>query len=256
MTELAWDSVVEEVRISPEDRARPVPLWSVVSTRLRQLIESGQIPMGARIENEVALSDMIGISRPTMRRALQDLVDQGLIVRKRGVGTQVVIREVRRPVELTSSYDDLVKVGRRPSTDVLAFEIIPATDTIALALDIAPRSDVISIERLRYADGEPLALMHNLIPAQVAKLTRADLVRFGLYECLRNAAAPLPRTATEIIGARLAKPAECSILGLERGAALFTMTRTARRREGQGVEYGSHIYRADRYAFEHSVTQS
>jgi DNA-binding GntR family transcriptional regulator len=248
--------LVEEVRISPEDRARPVPLWSVVSTRLRQLIESGQIPMGARIENEVALSDRIGISRPTMRRALQDLVDQGLIVRKRGVGTQVVIREVRRPVELTSLYDDLVKVGRRPSNDVLAFEIIPATDTIALALDIAPRSDVISIERLRYADGEPLALMHNLIPAQVAKLTRADLVRFGLYECLRNAAAPLPRTATEIIGARLAKPAECSILGLERGAALFTMTRTARSREGQGVEYGSHIYRADRYAFEHSVTQS
>ena len=93
-------------------------------------------PVGARIENEVSLSERMGVSRPTMRRAMQDLVDRGLIVRQPGAGTQVVMPEVRRPIELTSLHDDLVKSGRQPRTEVLSFEIIPASDSSAMALRI------------------------------------------------------------------------------------------------------------------------
>jgi DNA-binding GntR family transcriptional regulator len=230
-----------------------MPLWALVSARLQKLIETGRIPVGARIENEVALSRRLGISRPTMRRAMQELVERGLLVRKPGAGTQVVMPTVRRPVELTSLHDDLLQSGRKPRTEVLAFEVIPATDSLALALHIPPRSDVTSVERLRYANDEPLALMHNLIPARVATLSRADLERCGLYECLRDAGGPLPSTAAEVIGARVATPGECSVLGMKRGSAVLTMTRTAWSSDGRGVEYGSHIYRADRYAFEHTV---
>jgi DNA-binding GntR family transcriptional regulator len=231
-----------------------MPLWALVATRLQERIESGRIPLGARIENEVSLAERLGISRPTMRRAMQHLVDRGMLVRKPGAGTQVVLPEVRRPVELTSLHDDLVKSGREPRTEVLSFEVVPATDSLAIALRIPPRSEVTSVQRLRYAAGEPLALMHNLVPVQVARLSRADLERQGLYACLRAAGDAQPSTATEVIGARVATPGECSVLGIKRGSAVLTMTRTAWSADGRGVEYGSHIYRADRYAFEHSVT--
>jgi DNA-binding GntR family transcriptional regulator len=247
-----WDAAVAEIRISADDRASPTPLWGLVAARLQGLIESGRIPVGARIENEVTLAERMGVSRPTMRRSMQELVDRGLLVRKPGAGTQVVMPDVQRPVELTSLHDDLVKSGREPRTEVLSLDIVPASDSLAMALRIPPRSSVTSVERLRYANDEPLALMHNLIPVSVAKLTRADLEQRGLYECLRAAGA-LPSAATEVIGARTATPSECTSLSIKRGSAVLTMTRTAWSDDGAGVEYGSHIYRADRYAFEHQV---
>src|SRR5919202_1873701 len=84
-------------------------------------------------------------------------VDRGYLVRKRGVGTQVVHPKVRRPVELTSLYDDLTTSGKTPSTTVLSLRTLPATDAVAHALGIDESTPVLALERLRYADDEPLA---------------------------------------------------------------------------------------------------
>ena len=232
-----------------------MPLWALVATRLEELIASGRLPEGTRLENEVDLAARLDISRPTIRRALQELVGKGLLVRRAGVGTHVVFPTVRRPVELTSLHDDLVASGREPRTDVLAFDVVPASDGLALSLRIPPRSDVFAIRRLRFADGEPLALMDNQVPLSVGSLDAEALGSRGLYQCIRDVGGTLPATATEVIGARTATPAECQVLGLSRGSAVLTMTRTAWSRDGRGVELGSHIYRADRYAFEHHVSQ-
>lgn len=188
-----------------------------------------------------------------MRRALQHLVDQGFLTRKPGLGTQVVRpAAVRRSIELTSLYDDLAKSGRTPRTDVLSFDVVPASDAIAMALRIPPRSPVTTMQRLRLSNGEPLALLQNTVPVDVARFTRADLQRSGLYALLREVGAH-PDTANEVIGARVATSGEAVILGIKRGAALLTMSRSAWGVDGRGIEYGSHIYRADRYAFEQSV---
>lgn len=251
----ASDVTMAGLRISDADRSSATPLHLIVAGRLQEMIESGRIPVGDRLENEIDLAERLGISRPTMRRALQHLVDRGMVVRKPGFGTQVVQPSVRRPVELTSLYDDLAKSGRKPQTKVLSLKIIPADDAMAQALRIAPRTEVTAIERLRTANGEPLALLYNVVPVHVTRLDKAELERRGLYEVLRLASA-LPRTATEVIGARVATAAEARVLGDKRGAALLTMTRTAWNAVGQGIEYGSHIYRADRYAFELTVSGS
>ncbi len=95
------------------DRNSPVPLYFQVAQHLEHLIESGELAPGTRLENEIDLADRLGLSRPTMRRAIEYLVDRGLLVRKRGVGTQVVHAKVRRQVELTSLYDDLAKAQPR-----------------------------------------------------------------------------------------------------------------------------------------------
>ena len=231
------------------DRTSPVPLYFQVATRLQELIEKGEIGVGARIENEVDLADRLGVSRPTTRRAIQYLVERGMLVRKRGVGTQVVHPKVRRPVELSSLYDDLVSSDRAPHTEVLRLTVTPASQEIATALEIAPGTDVTWIERLRYAGGEPLALMHNAIPVDLIRLTERDLAQHGLYELLRRAGF-VPRIATQVIGARSATATEARTLQEKRGASLLTMTRTAWDAGGRALEYGSHLYRASRYSFE------
>src|SRR6478752_10330349 len=110
------------------DRTGPMPLYYQVSSRLEAAIRSGEIPAGARLENEIAIGQRLGLSRPTIRRAIQELVDRGLLVRRRGVGTQVVQGQVTRQVELTSLYEDLTSAHHSPGTVVLAHDVVPATE--------------------------------------------------------------------------------------------------------------------------------
>jgi DNA-binding GntR family transcriptional regulator len=245
-------STVAELPRVVVDRLSPVPLYYQVSTQLQEMIESGGLPVGSRLENEIDLADSLGVSRPTLRRAISYLVEQGLLVRRRGIGTQVVQPKVRRPIELSSLYDDLRKSGRSPRTQVLSLEVRPATDALALTLGIAEGAPVAHLDRLRYDGEEPLALMHNVIPVDVLRLEAPDLEAHGLYHLLRAAGAE-PRMATETIGARAATSAEARTLADSRGAPLLTMSRTAWDADRRAVEYGSHVYRASRYSFTLSV---
>jgi DNA-binding GntR family transcriptional regulator len=235
------------------DRNSPVPLYFQVAQHLERLIESGELPTGTRLENEIDLADQLGLSRPTMRRAIQYLVERGLLVRKRGVGTQVVHAKVRRQIELTSLYDDLDKASRAPSTRVLSFEREPLPDDLAPDLGLPAGTDVYVFERLRYADGEPLALMRNYVPAALLVLTAEDLEAHGLYNLLRADGITL-RIARQSIGARAATTAEARALGETRGAPLLTMERAAYDDQGRAVEHGQHLYRASRYSFDLTLT--
>jgi DNA-binding GntR family transcriptional regulator len=231
------------------DRSSPVPLYYQVAQVLEQAIDAGELAPGERLDNEIALAGSLGLSRPTMRRAIQYLVDRGLLVRKRGVGTQVVHRAVRRPVELTSLYDDLATEGRSPRTEVLRLEQVNASDTIAHVLGVAEGAPVLALERLRFADDEPLALLRNYLPDGIVTLTEDGLRTAGLYRTMRSAGVR-PHLASQVVGARVATSAEARLLTETRGAPLLTMRRTAYDETGRVVEYGDHVYRASVYSFE------
>jgi DNA-binding GntR family transcriptional regulator len=233
----------------PVDRTSPVPLYFQVAQQLERAIEAGELPPGTRLDNEIDLADRLGLSRPTVRRAIQYLVEQGLLVRKRGVGTQVVHTKVRRSIELTSLYDDLAAANQRPRTEVLANVVEPATGPVALGLNVPEGVPVLAVERLRYAQDEPLALMHNYLPAALVELSTEALAEHGLYELLRTSGVHL-RLATQTIGARTASAAEARLLAERRSAPLLSMTRTTYDDRGRIVEYASHLYRASLYAFE------
>lgn len=239
---------------APIDRTSPVPLYFQVAQHLERLIESGELVPGSRLENEVVLAERLGLSRPTMRQAIQHLVDKGLLVRKRGVGTQVVHPQVRREVRLTSLYDDLTRTNQRPRTKVLAIEHVPAPDEPAVALQLALGAEIVYLERLRYARDEPLALMHNYLPAGIADLSAEALESQGLYEILRGSRLRM-QVATQTIGARRATVREARLLDEPRGAPLLTITRTAYDDAGRAVEYGTHAYRASRYSFELTLVE-
>jgi GntR family transcriptional regulator len=236
----------------PIDRSSPVPLYFQLAQYLARAIEAGDVPQGDRLDNELQLAAQLGLSRPTVRRAIQYLVDKGLLVRKRGVGTSVVHAKVRRAVELTSLYDDLVRSGQRPTTKVLVNTVEPAPHGVAAQLGLPEGTPVITIERLRYALDEPIALLRNYLPTTVTGLTTATLQQRGLYELMRGGGIVL-RAADQTIGARNATPAEARLLGENRRAPLLTMERTVYDDQGIAVEHGTHIYRASRYCFEQSL---
>ena len=235
------------------DRSSPVPLYFQVAQHLEQMIESGELPMGTRLENETDLADQLGLSRQTMRRAIEYLVGRGLLVRKRGIGTQVVHAKVTRDVELTSLFDDLTKTRRAPSTKVVSFRTEAAPDALAVTLGIPAGTPVYVFERLRYADTEPLALMRNHVPAHLMGLTPADLEGQGLYNLFRANGISV-RIAKQAIGARAATVAEARALGERRGAPLLTMERSAYDDDGRAVEHGHHVYRSSRYRFDLTLT--
>lgn len=234
------------------NRSSPVPLYFQVAEQLEKAILDGTLVAGDRISNEVTLAQELGLSRPTMRQAIQVLVDKGLLVRKRGVGTQVVQGKVHRPLELTSLHDDLTKAGQRQRTEVLALERRAADERVAGELQLAGGEEVWFLERLRYVNDEPLAHMQNYLPCRVVDLTDVDLSTHGLYATLRDAGVAM-RVARQRISARRAEADEARMLGEKRGAPLLTMERTAYDDAGRAVEYGVHAYRPDRYAFESTL---
>ncbi len=235
------------------DRTSPVPLYFQVAQHLEHLIESGAYPPGTRLDNEIQLADQLGLSRPTMRRAIEYLVDRGLLVRKRGVGTQVVRPKVRRPVELSSLYDDLAAAGKQPRTQILSFELQEPSEVVAEALGLDDGAQVYAIRRLRFTGDEPLSIMSNFVPAGLVRLDARGLERTGLYAMIRAAGVNL-KIATQTIGGRAARAAEARLLAEHPGAALLTMTRVAYDETGRAVEYGSHLYRASMYTFELTLT--
>ncbi|WP_327639807.1 GntR family transcriptional regulator [Kribbella sp. NBC_00482] len=233
------------------DRSSPVPLYFQLAQRLQQLIESGQIPSGARLDNELVVAEQLGLSRPTVRQAMQYLVEKGMLSRKRGVGTSVVNNRVRRKDVRSSLYEDLERAGRRPRTELLSCEVVPATEEIATALAIEPGTKLMALRRLRYADDEPLAILRNHIRADLG-ITAESLERRGLYQLLRAAGSEI-KAAQQTVGARKATAAEASLLQEPRGATLLKVHRVAYDAHGRPVEYGRDLYRASLYSIDFSV---
>ena len=181
------------------DRSSPVPLYFQVAQVFEKAILDGDLEPGDRFENELALAKRLNLSRPTTRRAIQELVDKGMLVRKRGVGTQVVQTPVHRPVELTSLFDDLARAGQGSRRAVLDYRIGTASEEILGHLNLAPDADVLTMRRLRSSGGQPLALMTNYLPAALAP-DRDELERAGLYQALRSRGVHI-RLARQRIGA-------------------------------------------------------
>ena len=238
------------------DRRSPIPLYYQVAAQLEEAIAEGHLPPGFKLENEISLADQLGLSRPTMRRAIQELVDKGMLVRKRGVGTQVVHGRVRRELELTSLYDDLLATGQTPRTVVLINRLEPASAQVADELGIEEGTDVLHLERLRLADDEPLAVLRSFLgpPPKLISPTSDELENGGLYELVRASGTHV-QIARQRIGAGGATTEEARLLGVRKNGAVLTMQRTAYADSGRAVEFGNHCYRPDAYSFEVTLVE-
>src|SRR6195256_381371 len=119
------------------DRESPVPLYYQLAQNMETAIRQGRLSSGSHLDNELELARQLGVSRPTVRRAIGLLANKGLVIRRHGIGTLVVPVRVRRPVRLSSLYDDLKEGGQTPSTRLLAHEIVPAPVDVADSLQLS-----------------------------------------------------------------------------------------------------------------------
>ena len=235
------------------DRDSPVPLYFQLAQQIENEIHVGGLRTGDRLENEVKIAEDLGLSRPTVRAAFSYLVDKGLVQRRRGQGTTVTREKVSRNVKLTSLFDDLAMAGKKPTTRVLHNEVIRPSDLVKEVLGIPDGQLVIYLERLRFGDGEPIALLHNYIPTSLVTLSSEMLEEHGFSELLK-AAGIYPDHATQRISATNSTAVEARFFDEPKGTALLTMERTTYDERGRAIEFAQHVYRASRYALISTVT--
>ncbi|QBI20884.1 GntR family transcriptional regulator [Egibacter rhizosphaerae] len=236
------------------DHASPVPLYHQAATCIEEMIASGAIGLGEKLEGEVELAERLGVSRPTIRAALTVLVDKGLLVRRRGYGTVVAAMPITRPLALTSLHDDLIEAGRTPRTEVLEVSTQPCPEEARGALQLTATSETYVLRRLRFADEEPIALMRNTVRAEGLTLSRSALQDRSLYHLLGQQGIRL-YGAHQRIGATSADPEQSRHLQVEQGAALVQVVRTSYDAAGTPIEYAHLLYPAHSYSVEMTLME-
>ena len=234
------------------DRTSPVPLYHQLSQQLAAAIDDGILKPGDPFENELSLAERLDLSRPTVRRAIVELVTRGLLVRRRGIGTTVAQEAIHRRNELTSLYDDLRETGREPVPPVLGFDAAAIDPRAASIFGLPGDTPLVYLQRLRSVEEGPIAILQNWLPPQYADLDPEELATGSLYALLR-ARGVVPAVGHQSIGARPAEPAERKLLELDRHDPVLTMTRRAYDAAGRPVEFGDHCYRYDRHRFDLTV---
>ncbi len=183
-----------------------------------------------------------------MRKAIDELVRQGLLVRRHGAGTQVLPTRLGRGGGVEGLYDELKRAGRSPTTEVVTLEVREAGPDVAEELWLNPGDPVVYVERIRKADDVPMAIMRNWLPRELVDLDVADLELHGLYEVLRSSGVRM-RMAQQSIGAEAAGSRSAQLLGIRKGGPVLSIETTTFADSGKPVEVGRHEYRGDMYRF-------
>nr|WP_170286174.1 GntR family transcriptional regulator [Nocardioides rubriscoriae] len=223
-------------------------LYLSVARHVRDSISRGHLSPGDQLEGEISLAKGLGVSRQTMRKAIDELVREGLLVRRHGAGTQVLPARTDRSSGLEGLFDELWRTERRPSTEVVTLETRAAEGEVATELRVPEGTEVVYLERLRRADGVPLAIMRNWMPAELTKLQAADLETRGLYEVLRRDGVSL-RLMQQSVGTRPAGAAAARMLGMSRSSPVLTVHSTTYNDLGTPVDLGRHDYNGQTYRF-------
>jgi GntR family transcriptional regulator len=226
----------------------PSALPSVVATEIEGELRGGTWLPGDRLPTERDLSRSLGISRSTLRLALDDLEGRGLITRQQGRGTFVTRQKVQAELGGYFSLRDALRSrGIRLEAQVLDQQVVEAPRTVAQALGLLPGQPVVRIERLRSTDGEPLVLDTAHLPAErFLGLELKPLASRGLYDILRLDYGCTVATADESLEPVILTSAECELLGVPPHAPALLIRRVTRDREGAIVELATALLRGDR----------
>lgn len=233
------------------DKSRPIPLYYQVKESLLEKIKSRQFNVGDLIPSEAELQEQYNVSRITVRRAIQELVQEGHLYTKQGRGTFVSRPKVSQELNLITSWaETMEEMGMRPETKKIEYSEEPAPVNIARLLNVPIGDMVYKIERLRYADGEPTCIMTNyLSPDVVPGLLDKGIKGESLYETLEKHYNIVLSHAEETVEAKAAKASEAELLNIKRGAPLLHATRVTYDITDRPVEVVISISRADRYSY-------
>ena len=229
-----------------------IPLYHQIYLVLRNRIVSGQIQAGHVLPGEQDLAKDFGVSRITAKRALNELAADGLVIRERGRGTRVVSRPAQPSVRtsLEGWLENISLMGVATEARVLEFGYVPASRTVAGALDLSEGETVQRAVRIRSLAGESLSYLTTWLPRDIGEgFDAADLERLPLLHLLERAGIQVS-SARQTVSATLADPSVAAALAIDAGAPLLEVSRIVSDAAGRPVEFIRVLYRPDRYQFE------
>lgn len=235
---------------STADPDRPAPLYEQVETDLRRLISAGALPPGARVPPELALTDRYGVSRHTVRKALERLARDGLIDRSAGRGT-VVKASGRATFYLDRSFTrQMADMGRRARSEVLEKAVGRARTEEGPPLSEHAGAPCLRLVRLRLGDDEPVGLQRaTVLTERCPGLERHDFARRSLYDVLAGEYGLVITEIRHAVSATTATDERAHRLGVAPGDPLLLVRTTALLSTGDLAEHTTSFYRADRYEY-------
>jgi len=234
-----------------------MPYYAQLAGILRDAITEGLLSPGSPLPSEAQLGAAYSLSRTAVRQALGDLAAEGLVRKEKGRGT--FVRGPRRAdlivQELRGFHDELTERGHTVETEVLALTVEPSTADEATLLNVATGSDVVQIERLRYADGAPICVARTvLVASRFPGLVDRDLRNASLYQVLREDYAVQARRGHRMVEAVAADRSYARHLGVRTGSPLLKLSSINLDQDDEPFELFTAWYRADRTTFQITVT--
>jgi GntR family transcriptional regulator len=240
----------------------PLPKYHQIYLVLREQLEDGRF--AARVPAEMDLVKEFGVARVTVRRALEQLVADGLIERSPGRGTVILAKNTshaagmappRQRAQLTGLLENIVTIGLRTSVKVVQFEVLPASELVARQLDVARDTMVQKAVRVRSTGGGPLSHITTHVPQAIASgFGRRELGRKPILMLLEESGVQIGR-ARQSISARLADAAVARLLGVDVGCALMAVQRLVFDVDERPVQWLQGLYRPDRYQYEMQLSR-
>lgn len=236
-------------KFEPLDKASFVPMYVQIQNRLLALIQAGDLHPGDPLPSEEQLSRIFAVSRMTSRQALQTLKNQGLAFRSKGQGTFVSQPRVEKDITHLSGFTaEMRALGLKAGSRVLKSGIVPAPDQIATLFGLEASAPAFHLQRLRLADGLPLAIEDIHLPARrFPGIEKLNFTGLSLYETIRERYGVRLSRADEILEARSASKQEAELLDIKPRSPLLLISRTLWSVEGIALESAHSIYRGDRY---------
>ena len=207
-----------------------------------------ELGVGEAIPSERKLAIDLGVSRLTLRAALDELVRDGYLVRRHGSGTFVSEPKIAQQLTLTSFSEDMRRRGMRPASRTLELKVVPAGARLGRFLHVSPSEPVVVAKRLRLADRETMAIETlHVREALVPGLTPRDLEERSFYELLRERHGIVIAGGVQTIEPTVTNDEESEALGVPLHSPAFLFERFSRDEDGELVEFVHSIYRGDRY---------
>jgi GntR family transcriptional regulator len=225
------------------------PKYHQIYLVLQQRIRDGVFMYDRDFPTEEALTREFGVSRITVRRALDRFEREGVIDRQPGRGTFVNSRAADPMVSasLSGTIENLIAMGLRTQVEVISFEYVPAPVPVAAQMELHERAIVQRVARVRYYSGRPFSYLITHVPDEIGHAyTAEDLTETPLLLLLERAGHEAV-SAEQTITARLAEPDVAHLLGIEPGDALLGINRIVRDRTGRCIEMVTANYRPDTY---------
>lgn len=235
--------------IGPLRKDLPIPLYHQAKFALRDAIESGEWESGQQLPNEDKLAESFGVSKVTVRQALQELASLGYVRREQGRGTFVSRPKFDQgPRELTSFSEEMQRHNLTASSRVIEGALTKADDRVAEALQVPKGEPVFMLKRLRLADAEPMGIQTAYIPVALAPgFLDEEFGTASLYDVLQTRYGLVPAKARETYSAVPVGPAPAALLDIAPGSPVLAVERVTFLPSGKPLEFVQSIMRSDRY---------